>query len=168
MASSRIPRVGFWLALITALPALGHDSEPRPTGEPGSGALVGTAGGPTAAVESFHAALARGDRDAALLWLAPEVVVFESGEVEMSRDEYAASHLAADIDFVAAVRTEVLDRQAQQAGEAAWVLTRTRTTGRFHDRQVDLNGVETMVLRRAAGQWQIVHVHWSSHATKGE
>ena len=125
-------------------------------------------GTPAAAVEAFHSALAAGDRDRALAWLDPKVVIFESGGAEMSREEYASHHLESDMAFVAATKTEVVDRQAQAAGDTAWVLSRTRTTGQFRDRPVDADGVETVVLQRDGGQWRIIHIHWSSYARKSE
>jgi ketosteroid isomerase-like protein len=84
----------------------------------------------------------------------------------MSREEYAGHHLGGDMEFVRAVETEVVDRQAHMSGDVAWVLTRTHTSGRFRERDIDVDGVETMVLRRSGDQWRIVHVHWSSHARK--
>lgn len=153
------------VAVAGVAPTMAHDPKtPPPTPPPPVAAA--TAGTPAAAVESFHAALAAGDRDRALSWLDTQVVIFESGGAEMSRDEYASHHLESDMAFVGATKTEVIDRQAQAAGDAAWVLSRTHTTGQFRDRAVDVDGVETMVLRRVSGEWRIVHIHWSSNARK--
>lgn len=113
-------------------------------------------------VDGFHAALRSLDRDKALAALDPGVRIFESGGAEMSRDEYAAHHLASDMAFVAATRMEVLDRKVTISGDAAWVLTLSKTTGSFRGRDVSSRGAETMVLRKTAGSWHIVHVHWSS------
>ena len=84
----------------------------------------------------------------------------------MSREEYAAHHLASDLAFAGAIKSELIDRQIESAGDVAWVLSRTRTMGRFRDRDVDVDGVETMVLRRANGGWHVVHIHWSSRARR--
>lgn len=117
---------------------------------------------PVATVDAFHAALTTGDREAALDLLADDLVVFESGWAERSRAEYAAEHLDADMEFSAATTREVLERSSGEAGEAAWVLTETRTAGTFRGRQVSSLGLETMILRREAEGWRIVHIHWSS------
>ncbi len=117
-------------------------------------------------VIAFHAALLRGDRTAVINSLSPDVVIFESGESEMSRDEYSGHHLAADIEFVAATKEEVVQRTAGEAGDVAWVLTRSRTKGTFHGRPVDVEGTETMLLRRSSDGWRIAHIHWSSHAVR--
>lgn len=163
----KIPRaVGMTLlTLIGTMTILGgHDPKP------GTGATPlarnEAPGSAAAAVDEFHAALAAGDREGALARLDREVVIFEGGGAEMSREEYAGHHLGGDMEFVRAVKTEVVGRQAHTEGDMAWVLTRTHTNGRLRDRDIDVDGVETMVLRRSGDQWRIVHVHWSSRARK--
>ena len=122
---------------------------------------------PVSVVEAFHAALAGGDRDRTLSYLDPDVVIFETGGAERSRDEYASHHLSADIEFEKAIETTVLDRTHHTSGDVAWVLSRTRTTGRFRDRDVDVTGVETVLLRLVENRWTIVHIHWSSRRQAG-
>ncbi len=113
-------------------------------------------------VDAFHAALATGDGDGALANMAPEVVIFESGGAELSRDEYESHHLGGDMRFAGATQRETIDQRHEIFGDTALVLTRSRTTGSVGDRQIDSSGVETMMLRRVGGRWLIVHVHWSS------
>ncbi len=48
-------------------------------------------------VSAFHQAMEDGDSVAALELLDPEVVIFESGSVEVSRDEYQSHHLRAPV-----------------------------------------------------------------------
>lgn len=115
-----------------------------------------------AAVDAFHAALKGGETDKALSLLADDALVFEGGESERSKTEYAASHLAADAAFSAAVTTVVTRRVGRRAGDLAWIATESRTTGRYRDRDIDSVGTETMVLRREGAGWRIVHIHWSS------
>jgi len=118
------------------------------------------------ALEAFHAALAAGDRDGALARLSTAVVIFEAGGAELSRDEYAAHHLAGDMEFLAATMTERADRRAEASGDTVWILTRTRTTGTFRGKPVALLGTETAILARDGSGWRIVHLHWSSRAAK--
>jgi ketosteroid isomerase-like protein len=120
---------------------------------------------PADAVDAFHKALRVGDAKAVLALLAPEIVIFEQGFFEPSRDAYAETHMRDDMDFARATKREVLSREAITSGDAAWVQSRTRTTGKFGDNAVDLTGAETMVLRRQADGWKIVHIHWSAHNT---
>lgn len=121
---------------------------------------------PTQVVSAFHAALSAGKSDEALSLLSPEVVIFESGGAEMTRAEYGSHHLAGDIEFVRTVATTVVDEQSGQSGEAAWVLRRTSTTGKFRGKEINSRGTETMILRKTEAGWRIAHIHWSSHSPK--
>ena len=132
----------------------------------GSSAAAENPQGPQEVVAAFHAALSGGDGAKVTELLAPGVVIFESGGAELSREEYASHHLGADMEFAKATKVEVVDRQAGEAGDAAWVLTRSRTSGTFKDQKVNLRGTETMLLRKTADGWRIVHIHWSSAKAK--
>lgn len=46
--------------------------------------------------------------------------------------------------------------------DAAWVLTRSETSGTFRGKEIDLLGAESVLLRRGEHGWRIVHIHWSS------
>ena len=120
--------------------------------------------GPAAVVESFGKALAAGDGDKAQALLAPDVLIYEFGGQEASRDEYAAGHLKSDMEFLKGATVSVLDRAQTLHGDVAIVTSRTRTTGSYKDKPFDQLGTETMVLRRDGAGWLITHIHWSSRA----
>lgn len=132
--------------------------------EPAGQGIHATTSAPEAVVDAFHAALRRGDTNAAALLLADNASVFESGEVERSKAEYAAHHLAADAEFSKAVRSAVTRRTAKVDGALAWVASEGRTTGTFNGKALDRTTTETMVLKRGGSGWKIVHIHWSSAA----
>lgn len=119
-------------------------------------------GDPIQTVAAFHAALAGGSKEAVLAFLAPNVVIFEPGVAEVSRDEYAAHHLGSDMEFAKATTEKVIDRRSGRTGDAAWVLTRWEATGTFRGKKVHSRGAETIILERAVQSWRIVHIHWSS------
>lgn len=112
-------------------------------------------------VDSFHAALARGDTAAALALLAEDALIFESGGVERSKAEYAGHHLGSDAAFSQAVPGKVAARTARAVGDLAWIASERRVAGTFRGKAIDRQMTETMVLRRDVGSWQIVHIHWS-------
>jgi ketosteroid isomerase-like protein len=156
-------RFGLCTALAVSL-ASGAIAHPR-DGHKASVSVntVATAARPAATVvDSFHAALGRGDTKSALRFLDEKVVIFESGGVERSKAEYASHHLAADAAFTQAVPSKVIRRTAEAVGNAAWIATEGRTMGTFKDKAVDQLTTETMVLRRTGGMWKITHIHWSS------
>ncbi len=115
-------------------------------------------------IDAFHAALKVGDTDKALALLAEDVVIFEEGGAERSRDEYAAHHLEADASFAAVSEAAMTRRSGWADGDIAWVMSEGRTTGLSGDRTIDRMTVETMVLKRGSEGWRIKHIHWSSQA----
>ena len=119
----------------------------------------------TATVSSFHAALARGDSDAALRLLAPDAVILENGSVE-TREEYRSHHLPADMEFAQAVPARQGAMQVTVSGDVAWVSSSSVTKGTFHERAINSAGAELMVLSRTAAGWVIRAIHWSSRTLR--
>lgn len=117
---------------------------------------------PVATAKAFGAALKAGDEPAVKALIAPDVLIYEFGSQEGSRDEYAAHHLGEDMKFLAGAQVQVLDRRHGASGDLAWVATRSRVTGTYKDKPFDLLSTESLVLKRGAGGWRIVHVQWSS------
>jgi uncharacterized protein (TIGR02246 family) len=115
-----------------------------------------------AVVDRFHAALRQGDAKDVLALMAEDALVYESGHVEQGKAEYQASHLAADMEFARAVKAVTTARSARAQGNFAWIASQGSSSGKFRGKPVASATTETMVLRRAGGQWRIVHIHWSS------
>ena len=117
-------------------------------------------------VDAFHAALDKGDRDAALAALDDAVAIYEQGWVESSKADYAKEHLGADLKFAQSTKSEHTSRTGALLGDLAYVTTEGRTTGTFEGKPVNSITLETMVLRRDGEGWRIVHIHWSSRKPK--
>jgi ketosteroid isomerase-like protein len=120
-----------------------------------------------ATVEGFHRALAQRDGAAALALLSSGALILESGELQ-TRAEYERHHLAEDIAFVSATKTERLAITINREGNVAWTTATSKTTGTFQGRKIDSRGAELMVLTKQDGEWRIRAIHWSSHANKSE
>jgi ketosteroid isomerase-like protein len=118
--------------------------------------------GPAQVVDAFGHALRSRDTGRALELLAPDVLVYEFGGQEASRDEYAAEHMKGDMEFLAAATVQQLDRRQTVSGNVAIVTTRSQVKGQYQDKPFDQLSTETMVLRHAGGAWRITHIHWSS------
>lgn len=123
---------------------------------------------PAGVVDAFHAALRRGDTNAAATLLADDALIYEEGGAERTKAEYASHHLLADAEFSKAVASQMTRRGGSSDGNVAWVASEGRATGTFRGKAVDRVTTETMVLRRTARGWRIVHVHWSSAARGGQ
>jgi len=111
---------------------------------------------------ALQRALSEGDSVAVERLMAPDVRVFESGNVESSFQEYASHHMRSDMEFMGAMHSEVLDRRVIDAVGMAAVLTRYRITGQWRGKAIALVSTETLVLKPSEGEWRIVHIHWSS------
>ncbi|WP_420466290.1 YybH family protein [Panacagrimonas sp.] len=143
---------GFGLILLVALVSL-----PPPVHAAGGGF-----DDPVATVNQFRGALQDGSVAQVLGLLAPDVLVFEAGEQQTSRDDYAAHHLKADIAFLAKVYVDTLGQNSRVDGNTAWVTTRSRLVSREADPRPPTTVTETIVLNRSPQGWRIAHIHWSS------
>lgn len=114
------------------------------------------------AIAQFHQALKSGDKVTARSLLADNVLIFEGGGVEKSADEYAQHHMIADMKYLAAINTEVIEYQVKVIGDLAYAMSRSKSTGQFRGKDINSEGMETMVLQKTAGKWKIVHIHWSN------
>lgn len=128
---------------------------------------VPTAARPAVAVvERFGKALAAADFRTVETLLAPDVLILESGGAERSRDEYLGHHAKSDAKFLAGARSTLQRRRARIDGDLAWVGSEGELHATSKGQPVALLNTETMVLRRTADGWRIVHVHWSSRPKK--
>lgn len=116
---------------------------------------------PESALDAFHHALEEGNEQAALRWLSADALILEGGGVE-TRDEYASHHLGSDMAFLSAMNSERLSRDIQAGDDLVTIITRSRLTGTFKDKEIDVVSSETAVLTQAGDDWQIQHLHWSS------
>ena len=115
-----------------------------------------------AVVDEFSASLKAGDLKQAGGMLADDVLVLESGGAERSREEYIGQHATDDAVFLKSATITVLRRTARAEGSFAWVGTESEISVMKKGEPRTLLSTETMVLKRTAGVWRIVHIHWSS------
>jgi mono/diheme cytochrome c family protein/ketosteroid isomerase-like protein len=120
---------------------------------------------PLAVAQALQAALSAGDAGTVEALLDPHVLILESGGAERSRAEYAAHHMQSDMAFLKDTQYTLLRQTGDRVGDLAWVASEARITGRSGDNSFALMSTETLVLKKAAEGWGIVHVHWSSRPT---
>lgn len=124
--------------------------------------FAAAAADPVATADALGAALAAGDESAVQNLLDEDVLIYEMGGQESSRNEYAAHHLKGDIAFMATMKTQPLERVHSIAGDLAVVNTRSRLAGTRGGKPLELLSTETLVMKRSAQGWRITHIHWSS------
>ena len=113
--------------------------------------------------DQLYQALRSGDSDSVRTLLAPDVLIFESGNTETSLEEYAGHHMPSDMAFLSAMDKTLLSRQVTVGSDLAVISSRSRLSGLYQDTEQDIISTETLVLQRTNGDWQVVHVHWSSN-----
>ena len=121
-----------------------------------------TADDAAATLAEFHDAMRSGDSALVLQLLAPDVVIYEGGSAEASREEYGSHHLPADMRYAATTTRHATVERTGTASDIAWVLSRVHTTGTYDGRAVDRGSVETVIFRREPEGWRIIHIHWSA------
>ena len=120
-----------------------------------------------AVVEAFSAAIKGVRIDEASALLDPTVLVLESGGSERNRDQYLAEHAQADAQYMKDARQALRYQQARVLGDIARVGSESIIS---HNKDGELSSslsTETMVLKKTAQGWKIVHIHWSSRPAPG-
>ena len=115
-------------------------------------------------VDAFSAAIKAARIDSAKALLDPKVLVLESGGSERSRDQYLDEHAVADAAYMQGATQDLRYRKAQVDGDLAWVGTESILTSTRNGKPSLNKSTETMILRKTAAGWKIVHIHWSSQA----
>ena len=159
----RIAMAALLALAVAPFPVLAHAPETRATWQT---ALPQLARNAAAMVDAFHDALRRGDTSAAAALLADDALIFEEGGVERSKAEYVGHHLPADAAFSQVVSSTVTRRTGGSDGALAWIASEGRMTGTYKGKAVDRETTETMLLRRIGQTWKVLHIHWSSAATR--
>ena len=113
-------------------------------------------------VTAFHDALNSGNEQRAKMLLSDDVLIFEGGGVERSAKQYADHHMKSDIAFMSKMQVTLLEHQVQGNGDMAVSMARSKIQGRYKDKDIDIETMETMVLRKHDGNWRILHIHWSN------
>ena len=116
-----------------------------------------------AAIESFYAAVKKGDSKAAMAMLAPDASFVESGRRE-TRQQYEENHLPLDIDFEKQITGKRSPWSITINGDTAWAIASTEYKGGPVD-GADVSFASTqlaVVTRGGDGKWLIRAIHWSS------
>jgi len=116
---------------------------------------------PTQVADFLHEALTESDQEKLFDVVAPDVLIFEAGGVEASREEYASHHMHSDMKFMATMTRTVIDRKVMREGAMAVVTTQSTISGIYNDNPLNLNSTETLVMKMGQNGWQIHHIHWS-------
>lgn len=118
--------------------------------------------GPEAIADAFYIAVKSGDEVAVGQLLAPDVKILEGQHAQQSRGQYQREHMHDDMAFMAGMDRSILDRTVSEDGNIAWVVTHSRITGTYDDRDMDIILRELLVLQQSTSGWQISLIEWAS------
>lgn len=159
----KLPSLTFWsLAAFAFIPGVTLAHGPEAHTQAAVPSIEGQAKPAVEVVERFSAALQAGDLERAGKLLAEDVLILESGGAESSREEYLGGHANNDAAFLKEAHVAVSRRTARVEGALAWVGTESELHATKEGKPMTLLSTETMVLKKTAGEWLIVHIHWSS------
>jgi len=114
------------------------------------------------AVIQFHSALQSGNENMARKLLADDILIYEGGGIERSAEEYANHHMKADMKYLKNLKVKLLEHQVMVFGNMAYSTARTLMQGEYNGKNINSNGMETIVLQKINGEWLITHIHWSN------
>ena len=113
-------------------------------------------------ITTFHQGINKGDKQAVLAALDPNVMIFEGKGVERSKAEYAKGHLLSDIKFMQSMTVTRIEPHIVEQGSMAFSVGKNRIQGNFHNKDYDFISTESLSLHLVNGVWLINYIHWSN------
>lgn len=113
------------------------------------------------ALNDFETAIINNDSEKAGKILHHDVTILEGGGME-TKSQYLSHHFHSDGKFLAAINREDVSQDIKIEGNVAWVTSKTKMTGTYSGRDIDMTSLELVVLKKENEQWKIVALHWSS------
>lgn len=150
--------------IFTAAQAAAHDGS-GPAADTGLHIAPGSAEA-VQVLDRFSAALAEGDVASAAEFLAPDVLILETGGAEHSRQEYLSGHARHDAEFLKSAGITLKQRKAEASGGMVWVGSESEIRTERNGKPLLVNSTESAVLRNTSDGWRIVHLHWSSKSDR--
>jgi ketosteroid isomerase-like protein len=96
----------------------------------------------------------------------PDVTIYEGGGINRGWADYRDHHLGPELQEMQQprlARSEVAVQVVDPAGRSAYVTSEYRLQARIKEQEIDVGGLETLVVIRGAdGPWKIRHSHTSS------
>ncbi|MEQ8577982.1 MAG: nuclear transport factor 2 family protein [Balneola sp.] len=106
-------------------------------------------------------AIVENDSEKAGEILHDDVTILEGGGME-TKSQYLSHHFHSDGKFLSAMNREKISQEISVEGNMAWVTSKTKMTGTYSERKIDLSSLELAVLKKENGMWRVIALHWSS------
>jgi len=112
-------------------------------------------------LNDLETAIVENDSEKAGEILHGDVTILEGGGME-TKSQYLSHHFHSDGKFLSAMNREELSQEISVEGNMAWVTSKTKMTGTYSGRDIDLSSLELAVLKKENGMWRVIALHWSS------
>jgi ketosteroid isomerase-like protein len=112
-------------------------------------------------LSDLETAIIENDSERAGEILHDDVTILEGGGME-TKSEYLSHHFHSDGKFLSAMNREEVSQEISVEGNMAWVTSKTKMTGTYSGRDIDLSSLELAVLKKENGMWRVIALHWSS------
>lgn len=138
-------------------------SGPAHAQEHGSGHAGHDAMAVRAIVLAHADAVQRGDVAALdTLWSSePDVMIVEGAGADIGWARYRDHHLRPELEAFTGLQYSYDQVRTHVVDDVAWATFDYSLRGTLKDREIDIAGKGTMILRRTDGDWRIVHSHTS-------
>tara|TARA_R110001599_G_scaffold1889_4_gene9769 strand:- start:208952 stop:209389 length:438 start_codon:yes stop_codon:yes gene_type:complete len=113
------------------------------------------------ALTDLETAIVNNDAELAGNILHDDVTILEGGGME-TKEQYLSHHFHSDGKFLSAMNREEESQEISVEGNMAWVTSKTKMTGTYSGREIDLSSLELAVLKKENGMWRVIALHWSS------
>ena len=112
-------------------------------------------------LNDLETAIVENDSEKAGEILHDDVTILEGGGME-TKSQYLSHHFHSDGKFLSAMNREEVSQEISVEGNMAWVTSKTKMTGTYSGRDIDLSSLELAVLKKENGMWRVIALHWSS------
>lgn len=112
-------------------------------------------------LSDLEAAIISNDSEQAGKILHDDVTILEGGGME-TKTQYLSHHFHSDGKFLSAINREEVSQSIKIEGNVAWVTSKTKMTGSYSGRDIDMTSLELAVLKKENKEWKVVALHWSS------
>lgn len=119
------------------------------------------------AIEAVALAFETGDLTPLDTIYHEDVTVYEDGRVEQGWLQYRDQYLLPEIEALTQRQLHLEDITVRLSGATAWATCRYTLHALRDGEPVLTQGLRTMIFRRVAGRWRLVHSHSSTGAPGG-
>ena len=114
-----------------------------------------------AAVDRYNAAFVGKDLPALRALLADDIVLYEHSVQNIGLDDVWDHHLGPEVEAFEGTKAQFTDVRVWVEGDIALATRQYAIQATMRGRETDARRNETMGWARRAGEWKVIHIHYS-------